>query len=482
MSKFNQTSFTNESLAKDKLTLYVELYKRVKTSILHGEFPAGSKLPSKRNLSIQTGYSINTVLKAYEQLEVEGYIYSMERKGYFVADIKTLIQPIQQIQEMNQTTHSQTQEIRFDFTSSIPDQENFPFTDLRKAFNTILIEEDDAILKTSPLAGDDSLRQSIQQYLSLSRNVPCRMEQIVLGPSSQYLFTLLCQIIEPKSCFAFEDPGYHRFMELIELHHFQTCALPIDQHGLSIEELHQSKASLVYLSPNHQFPTGSIMPIERRQDLLEWASQDEHRYLIEDDYDSEFQYAGKPIPSLSSLDQKGKVIYMGSFSRSLATGFRMSYMVLPEQLLNAFKRIETMFTCPISSLTQKVMDKLMRSGQFERHLNRSRLRNKRKRESLLAAISQHDHEAKIIGAPAGLHILLKPSLPFDTEPLNEALKMLGLKIAFLNDFLNKPSWLKNFTEYENTIYLGFSSLSLTEIPQAVDLLYQALRQQTKKVR
>lgn len=455
------------------LPLYIQVYTEIKLSIQHQTLLAGDKLPSKRQLAELNGISQNTVLNAYEQLLTEGYIYAKERQGYYVADVQHLFQVdvTVPLTAKEPSTTNEIPDIRFNFTESVADSSLFPFDSFKKITMQLFDSRNERLLRTADKQGLFELRQALQIYLSQSRGVPCSPEQIILGPSSQYLIQLAMQLMPSITDIGIEDPGYKGANQLLELAGYQLHPLPLDHAGVIPHDLNQTPAQLIYLTPNHQFPTGSIMPLERRQALLEWTKQDDRRYIIEDDYDSEFKYAGIPVPSLKKLDTTGQIIYMGSFSRILAPSLRFSYMVMPQPLITQFHQSHSQMTSPLNTITQWMLHDFMASGQFERHLNRSRRFYKRKREQMIQHILELDPTAQIIGADAGLHLLLTPSFQFDAELLIAMALKHAMKLATLADYTSLPN-----SQDTNTVFLSFSSIEESEIPTAIRILYQLLKQ------
>ncbi|MEK1830276.1 PLP-dependent aminotransferase family protein [Priestia megaterium] len=264
-------------------------------------------------------------------------------------------------------------------------------------------------------------------YLYQSRGVQCSAEQIVIGAGTQYLTSLICYMMGKQASYGLEEPGYHYARYVFENSGGEIKPILLDEKGISILQLKQSGAKVAYVTPSHQFPLGTIMPISRRMELIEWARQ-ENGFIIEDDYDGEFRYEGKPIPSLQGLDNKGRVIYMGTFSKSLIPSIHLSYMVLPSTLLTRYKANFTVYQQTVSRIHQHSLMLFMESGGWERHINKLRNVYKKKHSALLNAIKNiMDEHVKIIGAGAGLHILLEPNNKMSEKELIESAKKWELK-------------------------------------------------------
>ena len=458
-----------------KQALYSQIYQEIKALIHSGELRYQDQLPSKRRLAAQNGVSQNTVINAYDQLLTEGYIYAKERYGYYVADVSYQVEPPRQVSAPEETPAPQPV---FDFSLSVPDTSLFPFRRLRQLYQQILKSEDPSLLAMTHPQGDSKLRHTVQAYLSQSRGVPCSSEQIILGPSSSHLLQLLIQLLkqaptgqapQPQGL-AIEDPGFHSIAPLFEHYQMPVLPIPLDDQGLDSQALSKSPANLVFTTPNHQYPTGIIMPLARRLALLRWANEADDRYIIEDDYDSEFKYGGQPIPGLKHLDQQQKVIYLGSFSRTLAPSVRLSYMVLPDRLMDRYHQLPIYQSTFLNTLNQRVLAEFMETGELVRHLNRSRSFYRKKRDQLLQAIHQLDPDAKISGGEAGLHILLQPSFAFDPDSFKAECLAAGLKIKFLSDLA-----IHQTQDMDQTLFLSFSQIDSQLIEATVDTIYQMLK-------
>ena len=231
-------------------------------------------------------------------------------------------------------------------------------------------------------------------------------EQIIIGAGTEYLYGLLIQLLGHEAVYAVENPGYQKIGKIYRNYQVNWTYIDMDDEGVEVSQLEEKKVDIVHISPSHHYPTGIVMPISRRYELLGWASKGEGRYIIEDDYDSEFRYRGKPIPSLQSSDEKGKVIYIGTFSKAIAPAIRVSYMVLPGDLLDIYRRDCSFYSCTVSRIDQRILNEFIRDGYFERHLNKMRMRYRAKHDLLLAGLEPFKKQFVISGEDAGLHLLL----------------------------------------------------------------------------
>lgn len=444
--------------------LYIQIYRQIKVKIHNNELKTNEKLTSKRQLAQLNQVSDNTVMNAYNQLLTEGYIYSKERQGYFVADIKLQFElpNLPEIKEKEEPVST----IKYNLTRSNPDKDLFPYSVFSKLYRQLMHLPPEQLLAETNAQGLYELRVNLQSYLSQSRGVPCTADQIILGPSTEYLIAILLDLLKTKPTIGIEDPGYNGFKQLFKRENIPVTAIPIDEMGVNIESLEKSAVDLMIVTSNHQFPTGNIMPLTRRQALLNWANLKDDRYVIENDYDSEFKYSGIPIPSLKYLDQKQKVIYLGSFTRNVSPGIRMSYMVLPDNLLKQYRESYRSYSSPLSTSEQWVIRNFLNDGHFNTHLNRSRTFYKKKRDKMIEAIKTIDSNAKIYGENAGLHLLVRPSLAFDGLHFkNRALKE-GIRLSLLSDYATNK-----MDGQDNTLFISFSNIPKKDIDNLIEDLY-----------
>lgn len=455
--------------SEDKLPLYLQLYSYIKKEIQSGNIPYGTKLPSKRKLSSHLSISQNTIQAAYDQLIVEGYIIPKERKGFFVNRID-YIQKIQVTPEKNSPDIADSrQAAAYDFSYHGVDISSFPYSIWRKLMKDVINEYDPELLIQCNSFGNDKLRRSIADYLHQSRGVNCSDSQIIISSGTEILFQILIQLFDRESTYGIENPGYEKLNQLFTASRANFRAVNIDCNGMIPEEVRKSGANILCITPAHQFPSGEIMPIRRRMQLLHWANEETGRYLIEDDYDSEFKYSGKPIPALQGLDTNGKVIYMGSLSKSLSPAIRVSYMVLPPHLMKQYKDRLSFILCPVPIMEQKVLSRFIREGYFERHLNKMRNIYKKKRDILVRSFQDFYAPVDILGADAGLHLLLQINNGMTEEQLilsalNKGVKVYGISNYYISksDFIPSPA-----------VLIGYAAMKEDEIGKAVELLHVA---------
>lgn len=453
--------------ANGKEPIYHQLYSFIKTEIQTGRIPFETKLPSKRKLSAYLGISQNTIQAAYDQLIEEGYIISIEKRGFFVSKIDFL-------QKLKVDSHtlsdnlSGVPDVIYDFTYHGVDTASFPFDTWRKLTKEVINEYDTELLLSGDSLGHIRLRSAISEYLHQSRGVNCTSSQIIISSGSEMLYQILIQLFHKDSIYGIENPGYEKLNQLFLGNRAKYRPIKIDNNGMIPEEIQKSNANILCITPAHQFPSGEIMPINRRIQLLNWANESESRYLIEDDYDSEFKYSGKPIPALQGLDTNEKVIYMGSLSKSISPTLRVSYMVLPSHLMKLFKEKLSYILCPVPMIEQKVLCRFIEYGYFERHLNKMRTIYKKKRDMLVKAVTELNCDIEILGADAGLHLLLRVPNGMSEDALISSALQLGVRTYGISKY-----YVESIPDSPPTLLLGFATIPEKKITEAVQVLKKA---------
>ncbi|MBM7587904.1 GntR family transcriptional regulator/MocR family aminotransferase [Bacillus pakistanensis] len=444
--------------------LYIQLYNYIKDEIKGRSLAPHTKLPSKRKLASHLQISQNTIEAAYEQLVAEGYIETLPRKGFFVCEVEPSLitgeSPLPYVEEKSY----RNQNYICDFTNTGIDTGAFPFAIYRKLANDVLRKDNENVLLLGHPQGEWALREAIAKYLFESRGVRCSPSQIVIGAGTPYLLGKVFQLLK-ESVFAVENPGYHRKLVAFEKSLEEVKMIPLDQDGLVLSKLEESQANVAIVTPSHQFPCGMIMPITRRMQLLKWAEQEENRFIIEDDYDSEFRYTGKPIPALQGLDANEKVIYIGTFSKALLPSLRVSYMVLPKPLVQTYQQDFFFYTQTVSRVDQEILSRFIQEEHWEKHIHKMRVVYQKKRNVLVSAIATYfPTSVEVIGQDSGLHILLRPNNGMtEAELISQAAKQ-RIKVYPVS----------TFGEFDNrTVLLGFAILSEEKIQEAIQLLSDA---------
>ncbi|KAB2336809.1 PLP-dependent aminotransferase family protein [Cytobacillus depressus] len=449
---------------KDNSPKYKQIYEQFKLFIKHGDIQAGDPLPSIRQLAESLQVSRNTTLMAYEQLVAEGYIRGEGRKGYFVNEVEPyLFQDALVLSNKKQT--KSVEPVLINFRAGEVDQDNFPLKIWRRIANQVLTLKE-SFGYGEPF-GEVCLREQIATYLLQSRGVKTDPNAIIIGSSTQQMLINLGQVLKDNfPSIIVEDPGYDLAWEAFKFHRLMFETLPVHETGADLSRLDQMRSRLVYVTPSHQSPIGVSMSIQQRQMLIQWANKRDG-YIFEDDHDSEFRYTQQPFPALASIDST-RVIYLGNFSKSFLPGIRLSYMVLPQLLLDRYKNQFLHFESNTSLLSQLTMAKFMEEGEWNRHIKRMRLVYKRKMQCIVSELKdQFKQNLTIIGEQSGLYLLVKVHLKRSEEWLIERASINGVKV-----YPTSIYFIKNHS-HEPMIKLGFSNLSCEEIQLGVKLLKKA---------
>lgn len=453
--------------------LYQQIYEHIRQEIREGKLLAGERLPSTRSLAEYLQVARSTVNYAYDQLLSEGYIEACPNKGYFVCSLEELLD-IDAVEETTRLSHTgerrgkaDSEGVLYDFSPNGIDMSGFPFGVWKRITKNILNDGNSELFFPGESQGDYDLRVTISRYLHSSRGVNCTPEQIVVGAGHDYLLMLLEKLLGRKVRMAMENNTYKRACHIFRSFGYEIVTVDTDENGMKVSELGDKEADAAYIMPSHQFPTGVVMSVGRRMELLKWANRGQERYLIEDDYDSEFRYRGKPIPALQSLDEYGKVIYMGTFSKAIAPAIRVGYMVLPGKLLQRYFRNCYFYSCTVSRIDQRILNEFIKDGYFERHLNKMRKRYRAKHDLLLECLKPFRKRFDITGEDAGLHLLLKAKKKISEERLLQKAAERQVKVYGLSD-----SMVEQVSEH-GTVLLGFGAMSSREIEEGTGRLKEA---------
>jgi len=448
--------------------LYVEIYEYLKREITDGNLKFGEKLPSKRSLASHLSVSVNTVDAAYGQLVAEGYLESSPKRGYFVCQIDTYLLKQNNHVSGKKIKKPETRSVKIDFSPNAIDQRIFPYEAFRKIFKVTFNEYDSYLLNKPDLQGELELRKALVELLYRSRGVRGNEVQIIICSGTSHLLQILGLLWGKNKSVVLENPVYLKAYHIFEKMGNPVISIDIDEKGIQIEPMKKFSDVAVYVTPSHQFPLGMSMPIDRRIRLLNFANQDQGNYIIEDDYDSEFRYNEKPLPSLQSIDNNGKVIYIGTFSKSIAPSFRISYMVLPEALLKAYLEIADAISSPVSSLEQKMIGAFISDGVFEKHVNKMRKVYKGKRIVLMNALKQWGDRVKITGENAGHHLLVQLDNGLTEEAMYTRALAQGVRVYPVS-----PYFIHGAENYKSMVLLGYGSLTDKQIYSGIGILKEA---------
>ncbi len=506
----------------NKKPLYEQLTAFIKRDIEAGRFAADEKLPSKRSLAKNLGISVITVETAYQQLISEGYLYAQEKRGYFVTDIRSFLREEKSEIQYQNEQHAELGRldvrrgaskiegfkkqaekkpdqsmrlpaVRWDLSGNHVSPERFPFSVWTKLTRRVLAEDRTALLTPSPPTGIRPLREAIAGHLGSFRGLMADPDQIVVGAGTEYLYGLILQLIGRDKVYCLENPGYKKAAEIYRMNGAKICFAGMDEQGILPDELFETGADVAHISPGHHFPTGITMPVRRRHEILQWASDGQkispdtttslsekkiedssvssERYIIEDDFDSEFRLSGKPIPTMFSIDNNEKVIYINTFSKSLSPTIRVSYMVLPFHLAKLFREKLQFYSCTVPNLVQYTLAAFLSEGYFERHINRMRLFYAKKRRNVLLALTESGLAEKLTvqEEESGLHFTLRFHTEKDDRALQEEMAKKGIRMIPLSayDHLNQ-------NPATHTFILNYSEVAEETLPEAFSVLKELL--------
>lgn len=417
-----------------KMPLYEQIYTYIRDEIAVGRIPTGERLPSTRLLARNLAVSRSTVEMAYDQLLAEGYIRTEPCRGFFVCDVADLYHLKPSAAERREGEEPEAREDwRIDFSPYTVDTKNFPYNVWRKINRNLLLDDREDLLLAGNGQGEASVRSAIAAYLHQARGVNCRASDIILGAGNEYLELLLAQLLGRNRTILMENPGYPQAYRTFSNAGYRVVTIPAGS-GFTERQLERSGAGLVYIMPSHQFPMGTVMPLAQRLALLHWAAEKEGRCLIEDDHDSEYRYRGKPVPSLQSADRHGTVIYLGTFSKSIAPSLRVSYMILPPWLMERYHRECGFYSVTVARMQQEILGEFIRGGHFERHLNKMRGIYRSRHDFLLGELKKRAWAAHVSGDHAGLHLLVQVETTLTEEELCRRAAERGVKVSGLMEY------------------------------------------------
>lgn len=463
---------------RGEASLYEYVYQQIRDDIVAGRIAAGEHLPSKRAFASHLGISVITIENAYSQLLAEGYICSKPRRGYYVCELPEA--PVLASAETEFDRDSAAARSNAHDAGEQPEQ----FAPLspsaleaarlwQSALRATLTSEDEReIFSPAPAQGTARLRCSIAHHLRGTRGMNVNPDNIVIGAGAQLLDTMLVQLLGADKTYAVEDPGYLRLTRIYQAMGCKVRHIPLDGEGVNLGELLDAGADVLHLMPSHQYPTGLVTSIARRYALLSWAAEQPGRYLIEDDFDCEFRLAGKPIPALASIDAAQSVIYTNTFSKSLSSALRLAYMVLPDELMERFRRELGFYASSVSSVDQVALARLLESGDYERHVNRVRVRAREARDGLATLVREAfpAGEVSIEHADAGLYCVLAPASDKVGDGLIRAIANVNIPYVNIDDCL----WAGDGAMTQRTrhrVLIQYDDLG----PQVLDALQKQLQ-------
>ena len=444
---------TYELKKSSGVPLYEALYRCIRGDILSGKLAADTKLPSKRALAENLEISKITVETAYGQLLEEGYIRSAEKKGYFV-------EPILQNRPAPVPTPRVEETVE---VGTGPEQ--FPFSVWSRLQREVVLDYGEKLLLPLQNQGSYELRRAIADHLAQFRGMNVDPGNILVGAGTDFLYNLLIQLLGRDKTYAVEEPGYDKIRKIYAAGGVACVSAELDEQGVVPESL--KTAQVLHISPAHHFPTGIVTPVSRRQELLRWASGQDG-YIIEDDYDSEFRFDAHPMPTMMSLDGSGRVVYMNTFSKSLAPSIRISYLVLPEGLMGQFRERLGFYSCTVSSFEQYTLARFLSRGHFEKHINRMRRFYRRRRNKIMELLAQSPFASRlqVREEEAGLHFLVKVDTDLPDEALVALCRDAGLPVRTLGSYYHTEAP----EEVAHTLVINYAALREEDIRQALENL------------
>ena len=437
--------------------LYEALYRCLRGDILDGTLKPGQKLPSKRALAEHLEVSKITVETAYSQLLSEGYIRSQEKVGYFVESVERQAPPPAPAQPQPDPAQP---EWLLDLTGTGTEQ--FPFSVWSRLQREVMLDYGETLLLPLPNQGISVLRQAIARHLTDFRGMQVDPESILIGAGTDFLYNLLIQLLGREKVYAVEEPGYGKIRKIYAANGVDCVSAPMDIQGVLPEAL--GGADVLHCSPSHHFPTGLVTPVSRRLALLDWVGTD--KWIIEDDYDSEFRFDAHPMPAMQSLDRQGRVIYMNTFSKTLAPSIRISYMVLPPALMARFRQELGFYSCTVASFEQYTLARFLSRGYFEKHINRMRKFYRSRRNALVSLLETCPFAGRltILEQDAGLHFLLKVDTDRSDQEMRALLASAGIRVHTLSEYYHDSR------EDRHCLVVNYAGIREEEVAEALNRL------------
>ena len=465
---------------RKNMPIYEYLYKCIKEDILQGRIKAGDKLPSKRNFAKHLGVSTATVENAYSQLLLEGYVTSVEKSGFYVTELENA-KSMSGKEERNFSKHGKKEksapleeEFEYSFFSDLRSNRlqraNFPFSTWARLMRNTISSYDEALLKTVPYNGIYELREALCEYLRDNKGMQVEPSQIFVGSGTEYLYSRLIQLFGTDAKWAIENIGNQKIANIYDMYNARWSFVDTDEKGPLISSLLKEESNIVHISPSNNFPLGNVMQVKRRQELLAWAAQTKDRFILEDDYDSEFRYRGAPISPIFSMDTAGKVIYLNTFSKTLIPSLRISFMVLPQALVEKYQKKLSFYSGTVSSMEQYTLAHFIREGYYERHINHMRNYFRSIRDSLIDALDRSGLKdiSTIIEPSAGTHFLLKLETDKSDRELTEAIRKKDIEVAALSEYLLTKS------QDTHTLVINYCGIHKERIEETVERLTRAV--------
>lgn len=465
--------------------LHAQLSAQIRQHILDGLLPGGTRLPSTRQLAESLGISRNVVLAAYDELYAEGCTETRHGSGTFVVEGLNAHQVRRPAPDhvsprwlpddpMMPGPEIPPVEGSIDFRLGRPSIAPLPLRSWQRFWREMAMEEPPN--DYGPTEGYLQLRAEVAAYLGRSRGIACTADDVVMTSGAMQPLDLLLRItLSPGSVVALEEPGYPVVRKLIQSHHATLLPVPVDSDGLCVDALPEGPDApvIVYCTPSHQYPTGARMPVSRRLALIEWASRNDS-LIVEDDYDSEFRFDASPLPAMAGLDDTGRVVYVGTFSKMLTPALRMGYVVATPLLRERLVALKAVLDRHVPWPTQRVMTSFLGSGRLESHIARMRRYYARKRKMLAAIIEPLGDLARLQGLEAGLHVYLELDRRLDANRIAEEAAARGVTVTTIdNYFVGHPD--------RSGLLLGYGGLTSEELETGTRILVEVIRQEAAEM-
>ena len=467
---------------RDGLPKYEYLFQCIREDIRKGTLKPGMRLPSKKMLAKHLNISVSTVEGAYDLLVSSGYADSRPGSGFYICkrDVGAAAAQAPAINVGAPRSAGKAQPATgaaskpnpspgIDMHANNCSLELFPADVWARIMRHVLSEKRPELFETVPFNGLSDLRQAIARYLYEFKGMGVDPDSIIIGAGTEYLYTRAMQLLGSEAVIAIGDPGYKKLTYVSAGTGARWVHIPIDDEGMDVDALERTPANIAHVSPANNFPIGTMMSAQRRRHLLEWVNERKDRYIIEDDYDSELRFSGRPLPPLHTQDSSGRVIYLNTFSKTLVPSLRISYLVLPEALMDIYRQQLSFYSCTVSSFEQSALAEFIERGYFERHINRLRRFYDKQRERITAAIGQSGLAkiSRMREVDVGTHMLMDVNTRLPDSQVKQAARDAGMHLNVLADYCIRPTALT-----AHTIVVNFASITPDQIGPAVRILEQ----------
>lgn len=455
---------------------YEYLYRCIRDDIRTGALPAGSRLPSKRALADHLAVSVSTVEHAYDLLASEGYAQARPGSGFYVAPHRETA-PAGEARSADDVEEAPGRDT-VDFKANWCSMSLFPAETWARIMRKVLSDRRPELFETVPFNGLYELRRAIATYLYEFRGIRTSPGNIVVGAGTEYLYGKLLQLFGPNTVIAIGDPGYKKLADVSRNTGVLWDYIPLDDEGPDVHRLAQGRASVAHVSPANVFPTGIVVSAARRAELLDWLHARPGRYLIEDDYDSELRFAGRALPPLFTQDDAEATVYLNTFSKTLVPSLRISYMVLPDPLMELYRSQLSFYSCTVSSFEQLALAEFIEQGHFERHINRLRRYYGRQRTAAVEALKRSPLAAvaEVKAPDVGTHLLLSVRTGMSDDAVKRAAQERGMNLAMLSDYCVHP-----VARYAHNVVVNFASIEPDRMQYAVGLLSDVFQDDISRV-